>query len=71
MSVTVTLRLPEELAAWLQETARTTGLPMNRIVREHLQRAKEQQNEKPYMKLAGKLKGLPRDLSMREGFGRR
>ncbi len=71
MSVTLTVRLPERVADSLQEISKKTGLPVNRIIREQLERLLEQQDEKPYMKLAGKLKGLPRDLSMREGFGPR
>lgn len=71
MSNTITVRLPEDLAEWLADVSRKTGLPVGRIVREHLQQAMEQQYEKPYMKLAGKIKGLPRDLSTREGFGPR
>ena len=71
MGNTITIRLPEDLAEWLSDVSKKTGMPVGRIVREQLQRAREQQNEKPYMRLAGKLKGLPRDLSMREGFGPR
>ena len=71
MSVTITVRLPEHIAESLQEMARKSGIPVNRLVREQLERLLEKGEEKPYMKLAGKLKGLPRDLSMREGFGPR
>ncbi len=71
MSNAITVRLPEDLAEWLADLSRRTGLPVSRIVREQLERARGEQHEKPYMKLAGKIKGLPRDLSMREGFGRR
>ena len=71
MSNTITISLPEDLAEWLSEVSKKTGMPVGRIVREQLQRAKDQHNEKPYMRLAGKLKGLPRNLSMREGFGPR
>ncbi|MGH9524746.1 MAG: hypothetical protein ACRD3E_19660 [Terriglobales bacterium] len=65
------LRLPEDLAEWLQDTSKKTGLPVNRIVREHLQRAKEQQKETLYLRFAGRLKGLPPDLSTRKGFNTR
>ncbi len=70
MSNTITVRLPEDLAEWLAETARRTGVPVGRIVREQLERAKNEQDERPYMRLAGKIKGLPRDLSTRKGFSR-
>ena len=70
MSNTITVRLPEDLAEWLSETARKAGVPVGRIVREQLQRAKGEQVSRPYMRLAGKIKG-PRDLSARQGFSRR
>ena len=71
MSNTITVRLPDDLVEWLTDESRKTGMPVGRIVREHLERARVEKQEKPYMKLAGKIKGLPRDLSMREGFGPR
>jgi len=71
MSVTFTIRLPEKIADWLHETAKKTGLPVNRIIREHLERASEQQNNTLYLRFAGRLKGLPRDLSTRKGFSTR
>ncbi len=69
MSNTITVRLPEDLAEWLSEVARETGVPVGRIVREQLQRARHERDLRPYMKLAGKIKG-PRDLSTRKGFSR-
>jgi Ribbon-helix-helix domain len=71
MSNTITIRLPDHLIEWLADVSRKTGMPVSRIVRQQLESAREQDHDKPYMKLAGKLKGLPRDLSTREGFGRR
>lgn len=69
MSNTITIRLPEDLRKWLEETSRSTGIPIGRLVRNELERAKENQEERPYMKLAGCIKG-PRDLSMRKGYSR-
>jgi predicted DNA-binding protein len=71
MSVTITVRLPERIAESLHDLSKKTGLPVNRIIREQLEQLLNEKQEKPYMKLSGKLKGLPRDLSMREGFGPR
>jgi hypothetical protein len=62
--------LPEDLAEWLADVARRTGVPVGRIVREQLQRARQEQDARPYMRLAGKIKGLPPDLSTRKGFSR-
>ena len=70
MSNTLTIRLPEELADWLGEVSRATGIPVSKLVRDQLQRAKSEQDSKPYMRLAGKIKG-PRDLSSRKGFSRK
>jgi len=69
MSNTLTIRLPDDLARWLDETARKTGIPKARIVREELERARNAK-AKPFMRLAGIMSG-PRDLSQRKGFSRK
>ena len=73
MGNTLTIRLTEGLRRWLKETSRKTGLPVGRIIREQLERAKAEANDdsRPWMRLAGSIKGLPRDLSSRKGFSRR
>lgn len=71
MSNTLSVRLPEDLAAWLKETAECTGQTQGEVVRLQLTKARAVTGEKPWMALAGKAKGLPRDLSTREGFGKR
>ena len=69
MSNTVTVRLPEDLAEWLETTARKTGVPKGRIVREELEKARNSA-ERPFMRWAGAIAG-PGDLSMRKGFSRK
>ncbi len=69
MSNKATIRLPEDLAEWLDETARKTGLPRGRIVRMELEKARHSAKQ-PFLRLAGPVDG-PRDLSMRSGFSRR
>lgn len=69
MSNTITVRLSPEIAAWLRATARATGLPKGRIVREQLEKAMVRSTSRPYMRLAGSVSG-PRDLSGRKGFSR-
>lgn len=69
MSTTITVRLPEELAEWLQRTAKKTGVAQGRIIRDQLEKARSKE-EKPWMQLAGTVRG-PRDLSQRKGFSRR
>ena len=69
MSNTITVRLPGDLADWLRRTAKKIGVPKGKIIRDHLERARAAE-EKPFMRLAGTVPG-PRDLSQREGFGKR
>lgn len=71
MSSTLSVRLPEDLAAWLKETSERTGQTQGELVRLQLERARAAAEDRPWMALAGKAKGLPRDLSSREGFGNR
>ncbi|MGA9056871.1 MAG: hypothetical protein WB763_10215 [Terriglobia bacterium] len=70
MSDTITVRLPEDLAAWLAETTRRTGIPAGRIIREQLERAKAEAGDQGFLRLAGKISG-PASLSSRKGFSRR
>jgi hypothetical protein len=69
MSNTITVRIPEDLAQWLDETARKTGVPKGRIVREQLEKAR-QSGGQPFLRLAGAVDG-PINLSTRKGFSRK
>jgi hypothetical protein len=69
MSNTLTIRLPEELAGWLEEASRRSGLSRGEVVRRELERARKAA-KKPWMRLAGDIQGPP-DLSMRKGFSRK
>lgn len=68
MGNTLTVRLPQDLAEWLDETSRTSGVPRGRIVRMELERARKF-SKRPFLRLAGKVNGRA-DLSMRKGFSR-
>jgi len=70
MGHTLTIRLDPELAAWLAEMARRTGVPQGQIVREQLAKARASTEKRPYMRWAGCMEG-PRDLSARKGFSRK
>jgi len=70
MGNALTVRLPRELAEWLEETSRKSGLPRGEIVRRELERARKG-GEKPWMRLAGSIKGGPPDVSMRKGYARK
>ena len=69
MSNTLTIRLPEDLASWLDETARKTGVSRGRIVRMELERARKT-SKQPFLRLVGSIEGAP-DLSTRKGFSKK
>lgn len=69
MSQTITIRLSKELADWLAHVAEKTGVPQGKIVREQLERARLRDDSRPYLRLAGTVRG-PKDLSKRKGFTR-
>jgi len=70
MGNTLTIRLTDELLAWLKETSRVTGVPMGRLVREQLESAKSKGGKQRFLRHIGALSG-PRDLSSRKGYSRR
>ena len=69
MSNTLTVRLPEDLAEWLVEAARKSGVSRGRIIRMELERARDSSIQ-PFLRLAGAIEG-PADLSTRKGFSRK
>jgi predicted DNA-binding protein len=72
MSNTITVRLPDELAKWLRDLAKRTGLPAGQIIRDELERARNAaHHEKKYLRLAGIITDAPPDLSQRKGFARK
>jgi hypothetical protein len=70
MSKTITIRLPKELDAWLEQASKRSGVPRGRIIREQLEKARAGSSEPSYMRLAGSVRGA-RELSARKGFSRR
>jgi len=69
MSNTITVRLPDDVAEWLNETSRKLGVPKGRIIREQLDKARSAE-KRPFLRLAGTIAG-PADLSKRKGFSRK
>jgi hypothetical protein len=69
MSNTLTVRLPEDLAKWLADAARRSGVSRGRLVRTELERARNS-SKRPFLQLAGKIEG-PANLSTRKGFSRK
>jgi Ribbon-helix-helix protein, copG family len=70
MGHTITLRLDKDLAEWLEREARRTGVSQGKIVRDQLEKARESGASQPFMRLAGVVRGGPRDVSTRKGFSR-
>ena len=68
MGHTITVRLDPELAAWLEQEPKKTGVPQGRIIRQQLERAKAGSTQR-FMRLAGRVRG-PKNLSSRKGFSR-
>jgi predicted DNA-binding protein len=69
MGHTLTIRLPKELAEWLESLSERTGVAQGAIVREQLEQARAREVQ-PFMRLAGAVRG-PVDLSSRKGFSRK
>ncbi len=66
MSNTLTVRLPADLAEWLDSVARKSGVSRGRIIRMELERARSS-SKQPFLRLAGAVEG-PSTLSLRKGF---
>jgi predicted transcriptional regulator len=69
MSHTITVRLDDVLADWLEDASRRTGRSQGEIIREQLERARAEKKQRPFMRLAGCIDGA-RDLSSRKGFSK-
>lgn len=68
MSHTFTIRLTEEVAEWLVQASKRTGLPRGRIILQCLEHVKSS-SKGAFMQLAGVVSG-DRNLSKRKGFSR-
>jgi hypothetical protein len=66
MGNTITVRLPDDLARWLETTAAEMGVSQGRIIRDQLEKLRTT-GELPFMRLAGRVSKEPH-LSMRRGF---
>jgi predicted transcriptional regulator len=69
MGNTFTVRLPRDLAEWLDQTARSSGTSRGQIIRLELERARRS-SKQPFLRHAGAIEG-PADLSTRKGFSRK
>jgi len=69
MSNTITIRVPKSLASWLREKSARTGISQGEIIREQLEHVRQSDNDaRSFMRLAGIIRGGPRDVSARKGY---
>ena len=66
MSHTISIRVSEELAAWLEDTAAKSGVSKGKLVREQLEKARTAAANQGFVRLTGSVKG-PKNLSRRKG----
>jgi predicted transcriptional regulator len=69
MGHTISVRLSDELAAWLEEAAAQSGMSQGALIRHQLERARASGETQGFLRLAGAVSG-PEDLSRRKGFSR-
>ena len=70
MSHTLTIRLHDDLAEWVEQTAKAMGVSQGRLIRDQLERARREDTQaRGFMRLAGSVR-LAQDLSTRKGFSR-
>ena len=70
MSHTITIRVHEDLARWIEGAAKEMGVSKGRLIREQLERAREGDlRGRRFMHLAGVVRGA-KDLSTRKGFSK-
>jgi hypothetical protein len=69
MGQTITFRPTKKLAEWIEQTAARIGVSQGQFIRSHLEQARAgDRKSRKFMRLAGLIRGGPRDLSERKGF---
>ena len=72
MGQTITFRPTKKLAGWIEQTAAQMGVSQGQFIRSHLEQARSGDRvSKKFMRLAGVVRGGPRNLSQRKGFAKR
>ena len=69
MRNTISIRLPEELAEWLESAASKAGISQGKLIRERLEEARARE-DRPFLRLAGKVSANA-NLSLRKGFSKK
>jgi hypothetical protein len=70
MGSTLTVRIDDDLEAWIEETAQKRGISKGELVRNQLELGRKSAGRPPFMRLAGLVSGA-KDLSSRKGFSKR
>ena len=67
MGQTITFRPTKKLAEWIEQAAARIGVSQGQLIREQLERARTaDRSSKKFMRLAGIIRGGPRDLSTKK-----
>jgi predicted DNA-binding protein len=69
MRSTISVRLPEDLAEWLDDTANKTGVSQGKVIRDQLEKARTTE-ERSFLRLAGAVSKAS-TLSTRKGFSKK
>jgi predicted DNA-binding protein len=69
MSNTISVRLPDDLAEWLNNTVKKMGVSQGKIIRDQLEKVRSTE-DRPFLHLAGRVSATP-DLSVRKGFSKK
>jgi hypothetical protein len=71
MGQTITFRPTKKLADWIEQAAAQMGVSQGQLIRDQLERARTaDRSSKKFMRIAGIIRGGPRDLSTKKGFAR-
>jgi Ribbon-helix-helix protein, copG family len=70
MGHTLSIRINDDLDAWIEETAQKRGISKGKLIRNQLELGRKRAGERAFMRLAGAVSG-PKDLSARKGFSKR
>jgi predicted DNA-binding protein len=71
MGHTLTIRLTDEMLAWLKERSQRTGIPMGQFVRDQLETARSNSGKQRFLRHIGAIRGGDPNASSRKGFSRK
>ena len=72
MGQTITFRPTKKLADWIEQTATRIGVSQGKLIRDHLERARQGDNgARKFMRFAGVIRDGARNLSTRKVFSKK